>query len=259
MMHGLRRIRRDLKERRHVEVYVVTAAAVVLAVLSLVGDLVGAEIRWAVVLAALSLLTYQIALPTRSNDLDDVLHSRTSFDDITFSSRLRRAKAVWVFGPSAVDLLTADTANHLRTQVLSRREGVVRIMVLDPAQQEAVGLAASQLDHSTDYPTVDLAPALAGTVGRIEMMAGWDVAGTFEYGFAPFNPGFSIVAINPYGKDGLLIVEFHGLHNESTASRMHVELTRASSEHWFAYWRNQFEHLWRTARRPDNTSEDTGA
>jgi hypothetical protein len=56
-------------------------------------------------------------------------------------------------------------------------------------------------------------------------------------------------------EDGLLIVEIHGLRNEATASRMHLQLTRTSSERWFVYWRNQFEHLWQSARRPDRTGE----
>jgi hypothetical protein len=254
-MRGLRRIERDLRERRHVEAYVVAAAAVVLATLSLIGDLVGDELRWAVVFAALSLLTYQVALTPRSDDLDDLLHNRAAFDDVTFHSRLRRAQDVRIFAPSGVNLLSADTANHLRTEVLSRQEGLVRIVVLDPHEPEAVAITARQLDQSTEFAAVDLASGLATIVNRIEMMASWNVAGTFEYGFAPFNPGFSIVAINPYGKDGLLIVEIHGLRNEATASRMHLQLTRTSSERWFVYWRNQFEHLWQSARRPETTGE----
>lgn len=253
MADGLRRIRQDLSRRRHVEVYVVAVASVVLAVLSLVGDVVADSIRWAVVFAALSLLTYQIALPARPTDLDDVLHSRESFAEITISSRLRRATEIWIFGPSATNLLTADTADHLRTSVLNRREGTVRMMVLDPSAHEAVKLAAHQLDDSATYPAADLHRVLPAMVDRIEMMAGWDVAGTYEHRLAPFNPGFSIVAINPYGKDGLLIVEFHGVHNESTPDRMHLELTRSNSEHWFVYWRNQFEQLWSYARLPEDS------
>lgn len=249
-MRGVRRIQRDLRDRRHVEGYVVATASIVLAVLSLFGDLVGDEVRWAVVLAALGLLTYQITLPERETDLDNVLHSRTVFEEVTVSSRLRNAREVWIFGPSAINVLTADAANHLRTHVLNRHDGVVRIMVLEPDGQAAIELAAHQLDHATTFPTVDLPHALAATVERIETMAGWSTPGTFEYGFAPFNPGFSILAVDPYGKAGSLIVEFHGLHNESTSDRMHIELTRTNSEHWFAYWRDQFEHLWQTSRHP---------
>ena len=249
-MRGLRRIQRNLRHRRHVEVYVVVAASIVMAVVSLFGDLVGDEVRWAVVLAALGLLTYQITLPDRSADLDSVLHSRTAFDDVTVGSRLRNAREVWIFGPSAAYLLTAELTNHLRRHILSRPDGLVRVVILDPEEDAAVELAARHLDQEADKPAVELPNALVTSIGRIEAMAAWTTPGTFEYGFAPLNPGFSVLAIDPYGKAGSLIVEFHGFHNESTSDRMHIELTRTNSEHWFAYWRDQFEHLWQSARHP---------
>lgn len=249
-MSGLRRIGRDLKARRHIEVYVVAGVSVVLAVLSLVGDLVGDGVRWSVVLAALGLLTYQLALPDGAGDLDTVLHSRAVFDDTTFSSRLLRATEVWVYGPSAVNLLTADAADVLRTRVLSQPAGTVRVVVLDRSQREAMAIAARQLDESLDFQSIDLARALEVTVDRLEKIGAWTVAGTFEYRFAPFNPGFSIVALDPKSKNGLLIIEFHGLNNESTGSRMHIELRREDSEHWYGYWCAQFECLWNGARPP---------
>jgi hypothetical protein len=249
-MQRLRRIARDLRHRRHIEVYVVVVASIALAVLSLFGDLVSDEVRWAVVLAALGLLTYQITLPDRPTDLDHVLHDRAAFDDVTLSSRWRGAREVWIFGPSVAYLLTAEAASHLRSHVLARQDGVVRVLVLDPEEQAAVELAGRQLDQATAFPIIDLAKALAATIGRLEMMARWDTQGAFEHRFAPFNPGFSVLAIDPYGKAGSLIVEFHGLHNEANASRMHIELTRAKSEHWFGYWRDQFEQLWDIARCP---------
>jgi hypothetical protein len=57
----------------------------------------------------------------------------------------------------------------------------------------------------------------------------------------------SLVAIDPGAKQGTVIVEFHGFHNEATASRMHLELTRQLSERWYSYWVEQFDHIWRAA------------
>ena len=247
-MGALRRIGGNIRRRQFIEAYAVVAVSAVVAVLSLVGDLVGDDLRWAVVLGALGLMTYQITLPERAADVDDVLHSRAAFDDTTLISRLRSATEVWLYGPSLVNLLTADTAGHLRQTVLARPDGRVRAMVLDPDQPDAVELASRQLDHSTDYPTVDLGTALPGTVHRLRNMADWSVAGTFEHRFAPFNPGFSVVAIDPRRKGGVVIVEFHGLHNDSDSGRMHVELTRAGSERWYEYWCDQFDDLWNRAR-----------
>jgi hypothetical protein len=250
-MRAWRRIGRDLLQRRHVEVYLVAAASAVLAFLSLAGDIVNDDVRWATVFAALGLLTYQLAIPDRLNDLDEVLHNRAAFEDITFSSRIRRASEVWVLAPSAVNLLTASTAEDLHKSVLARADGTVRVMVLDPGADAAVDLAAHQLDDATDYPAVALQDALRAMSARLQMMAEWNVAGTFEHRYVRFSPGFSIVAIDPNGRDGLLIVEFHGVHNTVTASRMHIQLTRGSSEQWYLYWRDQFEHLWLNARVPE--------
>jgi hypothetical protein len=175
---------------------------------------------------------------------------RAAFEGISFGTRLQDAREVWVFGPSAIDLLTAGNTTHLRNQVLSRAEGIVRVVVLDPGKPDAIELTARQLDDGTDYPAAGIARALELAVDRLETMATWKLPGTFEYRFAPFNRGVSLVAINPYGKGGLLIVELHGLHNESNASRMHIEITRSGSEHWFVYWRHQFEYLWDNSRQP---------
>jgi hypothetical protein len=249
-MSRLRRIGQDLKHRRHVDVYVVATASIVLAVCSLVGDLLGDDVRWATLFAALALLTYQVSLPGQAGDLDGSLQDRATFDETTFAARVRNAREVWVQAPSAVNLLTADTTDLLRRTVLGRPGGVVRVMVIDPSSEAALALAAQQLDDSMDYPAVDLARAVGATVDRLERMAAWNVSGTFHYRYVGFNPGFSIIAIDPDSRDGVLIIEFHGVHNESTASRMHVELTRRTSERWYVYWRDQLEHLWQQARSP---------
>lgn len=250
-MRALRRIGRDLRNRRHIEAYVVAMVSTVLAIESLVGDVVGDDLRWATVLTALGVLTYHVTVPGPSADLDDVLHNRTSFDETTIGSRLRGAREFWVLGPSVINLLTADTADALRKTVLNRQDGVVRMIVLDPTATEAIRMATRQLDDATEYAAEVLPRAVQATADRLERMTGWSMAGRFEYRFMAFNPGFSMVAIDPHGKGGLLIVEFHGAHNESTASRMHIELTRAASEPWYLYWRDQFEHVWQDARPPD--------
>lgn len=250
MSEAWRRIGRDLRARRHIEVYVIAGLSIVIAVLSVVGDVVGEEVRWSVVLGALGLLTYQIAVPSRAQRFDTVLLDRAAFDDTTLGSRLAGAREVWIYGPSAVNLLTSDVADRLRSGPLNRPAGVVRVAVLDPEQPAAIEIARRQLDDSLHYPSVRLPKAIDVTVDRLEQMAAWDTPGAFEYRFAPFNPGFSLVALDPGTAHGKLIVEFHGLRNESTGNRMHVELTQESSEYWYAYWRAQFADLWEMARAP---------
>jgi hypothetical protein len=250
-MRTLRRIAQDLRDRRHVEVYVVSAVTVVVALLSLLGDLVPANLRWSVVLATLALLTYQLAVPDHTGDPDSVLFDRAQFQaGGGLADRLESAREVCIYGPSAVNLLSESVMGSLRTKVLCRTEGRVRVAILDPDRPDAVAIAERQLDGATAFPTIELPQALGITTDRLRKMAGWSVAGTFEYRYVPYNPGFSIVAIDPSAKDGVVLVEFHGLQNEATGSRMHVELTRASSAHWHAYWLAQFEQLWGEARPP---------
>jgi hypothetical protein len=248
MPETLRRIGRDLRNRRHVEAYAVAGLALIFAVLSVVGDFLPESLRWAALLAGVGLLVYQVTLPRVSAAADDLLHDRGSFDHAPFSARLERAREVWIFAPSAVNLLTPQTCDALRSKILARVDGVVRIVVLDPAQQDAVRLAARQLDDSIDYPVQMLGPSLGLTIERLRLMSAWQVQGSLEYRLLDFSPGFSLVAIDPGERGGTVIVEFHGFHNQATAGRMHMELTPAGSRHWYAYWVDQFDHIWQAAR-----------
>ncbi|HEY8547424.1 MAG TPA: hypothetical protein VIL36_20320, partial [Acidimicrobiales bacterium] len=61
-MNALRRIARDLVQRRHLDAYVVAVVSLGLAVITLVGA--GSdELRWSVALAALGILVYRVTLP----------------------------------------------------------------------------------------------------------------------------------------------------------------------------------------------------
>ncbi len=59
--------------------------------------------------------------------------------------------------------------------------------------------------------------------------------------------------LDPTIQGGTIILEFHGYHNESANTRMHIELTRTNSEHWYAYWIDQFDQIWQTAQQPTAT------
>lgn len=248
-MRALRRIRADLLARRNLDAYVVAAAAVALAVLSLVDDVVDDRLREATTLAALGLLVYRITVPELAEP-GDLLRDRAAFDGATFGTRVRDAHELWILAPSASTLLTPATADDLRRSVLARPDGVVRVVLLDPASGPAVQLASRQLDDSTDYPVQELTQALHESVKRLGAMSRWPVNGHLEHRFMPYNAGLSLVAIDPHTRHGVLIVEFHGVHNESTAGRMHVMLRRARDERWFSYWVHQFEHVWEHARVP---------
>jgi hypothetical protein len=245
----LRRIGQDIRGRRNVDAYVVSVIAFAFAVLSIVGDAVSEDLRWAALLAGVGLLVYRITIPERTaGSIDDLLQDRSSFEDNPLPARLRTARELWVFAPSGVNLLAADHCETLRRTVLQHADGVVRIVVLDPTREDTVRLAVRQLDDSLDYPIQDFVPSLNTVIHQLKTMARWRSTGSFEFRLLDYNPGFSLVAIDPSAKHGTVIVEFHAFHNDSTASRMHLELTRADSEHWYAYWTGQFDHIWQASR-----------
>lgn len=245
MRASVRRIGRDLLNRRNIDAYVVALAAFAVALASVVNDLVDEQMKWGIALASLGLLVYRLTVPDPTDTtVDDLLNDRTSFDAAPLPSRLREAREVWIFAPSAAHLLSESTCQLLRGTVLNRADGVLRVVVLDPAEQAAVDLASRQLDDAVDFPIQRLPECLRTTLSRLSIMAGWSVNGSFEYRRAGFNPGFSLFIVDPSTGGGSVIVEFHGVRNESTSDRMHIELTRRNSERWYAYWVNQFHYIW---------------
>jgi hypothetical protein len=255
MREVLRRIGDDLRHLRHVDAYAVALIVFVFAVLSVIGDILPVNARWTVLLVGVGVLVFRLTLPEHyEGSADDVLKDRSAFDDNPLSARLRRATEVWVFAPSAINLLTPQNVDTIRTTVLAKPEGAVRVVVLDPAEESAVQLATRQLDDSLDSPSSQLfRSSLEATIGQLQRMAGWQEHGSFEYRLAGYNPGFSLVAIDPGTRHGVVIVEFHGFHNQVTNTRMHIELTRTISEQWCSYWVVQFERIWQAAREPAAT------
>jgi hypothetical protein len=253
MLEAWRRIGRDLRNRRFVDAYALALIAFVLAVLSVVGDIVPDQVRWAAVLAGVGILVLRSAVPeSPSRNIDNVLKDRFAFDGKPIVDRLKDAKEVWIYAPSAVNLLTSQNCEILRRGALNKGDGVVRVVVLDPTQQPAIELATRQLDDSLDYPVQDFRESLGASTRLLSAMNSWSVSGSFEYRFLSYNPGFSLVAIDANGRNGHLIVEVHGFHNESTSSRMHIEIDRKDSEHWYEYWIDQFTRVWEAASSRQN-------
>jgi hypothetical protein len=244
MSSGWRRIGRDLKNRRYVDAYSVAFVTFALAVLSLVPDLIPDPVRWAALLAGVGLLVLRITIPDSSaGSIDGLLKDRVAFDNNPIAERLKNAAEVWIFAPTAVNFLSQNS-ELLRTGVLSKPDGTVRVVVLNPDSEAAIQLATRQLDDSVDYPTQDVSATLQTTTHLLRSMASWPVRGSFGYRFLDYSPGFSLVAVDPGRRDGSVIVEFHGFHNEATSSRMHIEILRRQSDHWHAYWIEQFNQIW---------------
>ncbi|GAA4573715.1 hypothetical protein [Planotetraspora kaengkrachanensis] len=246
-MKFFRKIITDVKARRHIEAYVVTLVVGSFAVVSVVDDIVPLSLKWAALLSGVGLLVYRITLPEDRDQGGDFLHDRASFDSVPISVAFANARDIRVFAPSAVNLLSPHACEILRTSVLNRRGGSVRVVILDPRETEAVKIASRQLDQSVRYQIQNLPGALESMIDRLGAMSGWQVAGSFGYRLFPYNPGFSLVIIDPETTHGRVIVEIHGFRNQSTFARMHLELTRERNERWYSYWIEQFESLWDAA------------
>ncbi|MFG1975515.1 hypothetical protein ACGFJC_39810 [Nonomuraea fuscirosea] len=243
----LRRLVSDFQSRKNIDAYVITFLSLIFAVATVIGDVIPVNLRWAAILSGVGLLVYRLTMPTMTPSVDQVFVDRSSFDDIPFYRKVADAREVWIAAPSAVNLLSPQNCEALRSSVLSRGDGSLRIVVLDPTEVSAVKIASRQLDGDVDYPVQELSSSLENVVRLLGNVALWEVAGVFEYRLAKFNPGFSLVAIDPLAHKGRILVEIHGYHNQSTSTRMHFELTRQLSDRWYAYWLDQFECIWRDA------------
>ncbi|GAA4219809.1 hypothetical protein FHR32_000478 [Streptosporangium album] len=247
-MVWLRRLIQDLRIRQNIDAHVVTVVVFAFALVSIFGDVVPDQLKWAALLSGVGILVYRLTLPEEHHEASaSILGDRSAFDSVPLSSALAGARDVRVFAPSAVNLLSAQTCEVLRKVVLARAGGAVRVVILDPAEKTAVRLASRQLDDSVDFPIQRLPAALDTAIERLDLMSKWETEGRFRYRLLPYNPGFSIVLIDPDTPKGRAIVEIHGFHNSSTSSRMHLELSRSLNERWYFYWVRQFDHIWREA------------
>lgn len=251
---ALARIFTDVRHQRNIEVYVVSALALILAIAGLIDDLLPDQVRFAVILASLSLLVFRISIPeVREKELDDYLNDRTAF--VPLPQMLRGAKKLWIYGPSNINILSQDNVIAIRDEILSKPDGEFRVLIQDPLETEALKIAVRQVDENIDFKVQDLPKAIQDVLLILQNIEKWPRRGEFAYRLLPFNPGFSMVVIDPDKRTGVVIVEFYGFYHEHTSSRMHIRITRDESERWYTYWSQQFVRMWDAARDPDKTNE----
>lgn len=234
----LRRIVDDILAFRNVEAYVIAAVAVVLAILGVVDDAVPDNWKMAAILAALALLVFQTTRPdNEAPDLDAVLLSRQTMG--AFPDRIRGARTLWIYGPSAVNILR--DMPYIKREILEKN-GKVRIIIQDPNSQTGMDILHDQMDKTTD-----LGNSIRMSLDILKNASSW---GGIEYRLLPYSPGFSMVAVDPDKRNGQLLVEFIGFRNDLITDRMHIEITREQSQHWFDHWVKQYEAMWEAAHLP---------
>ena len=99
--------------------------------------------------------------------------------------------------------------------------------------------------HQQLGSTTVLEHDIEGSLYKLDKMRAW---GSVDYRLLPYSPGYSLLVVDPDGKDGRLVIEFFGYHNEFITDRMHIQIERRSSQYWFEYWAKQYQVMWDAAR-----------
>lgn len=249
LWNGLRQIADDVVTGKYLETYAVALLALIFAILVLLGNDLPLNLQNAVLLSAVALLVYK-SIERRDEarvDLDQVLHDRQSFSP--FREFIKGGRELWVYGPSAVNVLT--NAADIEKEILERG-GSLKVVLQDYTVRHSLDILRQQLDRLSTLLEQDIQRSLAVLNG----MKGqnWRV----DYRLLAFSPGFSLVIVDPDGRDGRLVVEFFGFNNDRISERMHIVIYRRQSQYWFEYWAKQFEQMWKIAREPNVTEAPLG-
>jgi hypothetical protein len=238
------RILHDVRHLKNIEIYGVALLGAMLIILDIVGD-VSPDLKLTAMLAALILLIFNITVPDHSaSSLDELLNDRRSLTAVPFSQRIKGARQLWIYGPSAVNILSAENSVAIKDEVLSHTGGEVRVIIQNPNEAEGMNILVKQIDESIDFRMQDLPESIQQTLQILEKMRKWNSAGQVEYKLLGYSPGFSMVVIDPDKRNGVVIVEFFGFYNEHTANRMNLVISKTDSEYWFHYWVEQFQRMW---------------
>ncbi len=245
LLRTLRRIASDIGSGKNLDAYVITAVALALAIMGIVDDALSDDLKLAAILAALSLLVFKTTAPDKQTaDLDSILLDRQSFG--AFRDFIRGGRTLWIYAPSAVNVLRG--AAEIKQEMLDKG-GHLRVLLQDPGEAGGMAILHQQLDRLF---SLDLDEDIKASLRSLKNMTTWNTPGRVEYGLLPYSPGFSLVIVDPDGRDGRLIVEFFGYQVELISERMHIVITRQQSQYWFEYWATQFENMWKTARLPES-------
>jgi hypothetical protein len=232
----IRRVADDLINLRNVDAYVVAFIGVILVALGVVNP-PDDQLYLVVLTAGLAVLLFRETAPEKKEiDLDGVLLDRQNYKPLR--EFLQRADVVWACGPSNYNILRDPS---LKREVLDHG-GEVRVLLQDPNEAASMAILRQQLDT-----TSDLDHDIRGSLLLLEKMA---QSGNAEYRLLPYNPGFSMLIVNPHSGNGYLTVEFFGYHNKLIDERMHILIERRSSARWFDYWVSQYKIMWDASKEP---------
>jgi hypothetical protein len=238
LLKALRRVITDISAGRQIEAYALTLIALGVTVATMLDDALSLDIQMAVLLAGIGLLVFKTTVPVEKEiDLDRVLLDRQSYG--AFRDFIRGGHELLIAAPSAVNVLMS--APDIEREILDRG-GKLRVLLQDIDQTPSVAILHQQLDKMSHLLENDVARSTTILDGLIRQKK------QVDYRLAPFSPGYSLIIIDPDGRDGRLIVEFFGYSSDNINDRMHIEIHRHQSQYWFEYWAKQYEIMWDKAR-----------
>ncbi|GAB4527381.1 MAG: hypothetical protein OHK0046_45130 [Anaerolineae bacterium] len=241
MIRTLRRILKDVASGKNIEAYVLTVIGIIMAVVTVVDNIITIEVQLAVILGTLALLVFKTTAPTQPDtDLDSVLLDRQSYGPLR--EFIKGAKTMWVYGPSAVNVLT--NSPDIEREILARG-GELRVILQDPNAQPSLDILHHQLDSFSHLLVKDIDRS-KDILDTLRTRSAYKI----DYRLLPYSPGFSVVILDPDGREGRLVIEFFGYASASIGDRMHIEIHRQQSNYWFEYWAAQFQNMWNDARDP---------
>lgn len=241
-----RRIVQDIANGKNIESYVLTLAAFGIALFSVIEDALPIEAQLAVILAGVGLLVFKTTSQDieKDVDLDSVLMDRQSYGPLR--EFIRGGRELWVYGPSSVNVLV--NSSDLEREILDHG-GVIRVALQDNEQKASMEILHHQLDHMSYLLESDI----QRSISVLKDMQG--AGRTIEYRLVPYSPGYSLLIVDPHGRDGRLVVEFFGYSNQRITERMHMVISRHQSQYWFDYWVNQYELMWEKSRSVDEAQQ----
>lgn len=231
----LGRIRSDVFAGRNLDAYVVVAIGIALVIIDVIGD-VNTETQLTVIIAALVVLVLRATSPgAKRVELEDILKDRRGYGP--FQEFLKGGSKLWVSAPSAINILR-DPA-PIKTEILDRG-GEAIFLLQNP--NEAVEI--KRLQQQLDIAALELTDDIRRAARILDTMKN---KGKVDYAFLGYNPGFSLIIVDPHKTSGRLIVEFFGFESEFIGNRMHIEITARESDYWFHYWVDQFTEMQKVA------------
>ncbi|MBC7811174.1 MAG: hypothetical protein H7175_08510, partial [Burkholderiales bacterium] len=210
----------DLRNREHLETYLLIVLVVALFILDLFGDVLNDDRKLTLIIASLLVLIFKTRKELKVDDvkresdrvikamngliqapveLDQVLQDRQSY--APFREFVQDATVLWVYGASGINVLknTKDI-----NSIVGKPNGQLRVIIQDPTHTASMNILHQQLDKYND-----LQSDIQSTMFTLTALAK-QYSGKMEHRLLDYSPGFSLLVVDPDGPNGRLSVEFYG-------------------------------------------------